>query len=124
MKNKTLTFVTICIFATVTFKDVNAQIMSSSNEVSDIKYLEISIPFGAATMISAGSETINTINTRAVRDFVRNYKVAVDEKWYKVSNGYIARFVLNGIESMAAYNTRGHWMFSIIYYDEKKLPPE
>ena len=124
MKNRILTFVVICIFAMVTFKDVNAQIMRNSNGVSDAKYLEISVSFGAATLINAGSETINTINTRVVRDFVKNYRDVFDEKWYKVSNGYIAKFVRNGLENMAAYNTSGHWMFTIIYYDEKKLPPE
>src|SRR5580704_10739458 len=111
MKNRTLAFVAIYISTTVTFKAVNAQIMSSGNGAPDIKYLEISSPFGAATLIKAGSETINTISIRAVRDFFQNYKDAIDEKWYKVSNGYFVKFVSNGIENMAAYNTRGHWMF-------------
>jgi hypothetical protein len=37
------------------------------------------------TLINSSSENPNAIINKAVRDFGKNYKIATDEKWYKVS---------------------------------------
>src|SRR5215467_8810253 len=85
-------------------------------------FVEVAVPFGNSTTIEAGSENLNTISAKAVRDFGKNYKNATDAKWFQISNGFIARFSENNIETMAAYNTKGKWEFTISHYDESKLP--
>src|SRR5882724_8810325 len=102
MKKITLSFAVLFISA-VTINSVNAQTEKNNVGIADTKYMQISLPFGDATFINSSSENLNTINTKAARDFYKNYKVATDEKWYKVSNGYFARFSSNNNENMVAY---------------------
>ena len=123
MKKTTLSFTALCIFATLAITGAKAQTMNKS-EITDSKSIEISFAFEEVTMINSSYENLNAINTKAVRDFGKNYKIATDEKWYKVANGYLAKFASNGNDNMAAYDSKGRWKFTISYYDEKKLPDE
>src|SRR5260221_3142518 len=123
MKKTTLSLASFCILATLAINVAKAQTTNKSG-IADSKSMEISFAFGEVTLINSSSENLNAINTKAVRDFDKNYKAVTDEKWYKVSNGYLARFASNGNENMAAYDLKGHWRFTISYYDEKKLPDE
>jgi hypothetical protein len=125
MKKQILIVVVLCILTSTFITNVYAQSSSSSTLGTGItNYMEVSFLFGSPVSIAPGYGNINAINAKAVRNFYRDFKEASDEKWYKVSNGYIARFVSQGNESMAAYNTKGKWMFTINYYDENKLPDE
>lgn len=74
----------------------------------------------AAANINAGS--INDISTKAVRDFRKKFKNVEDEKWYTISNGYLAQFAAGGIKNAVVYDNTGHWTYTISYYDEHKLP--
>jgi hypothetical protein len=124
MKKTILFLATLCISATAAINSTNAQTVKSNSEIADSKSLEISFAFGEATMINSSSENLNAINTKAVRNFDKNYKTVINENWYEVSNGYLAKFTSNGNDNMAAYDRKGHWQFTISYYDEKKLPAE
>jgi hypothetical protein len=85
--------------------------------------LEIPLLRGqTGTMIEAGAKNLDRINKRAIRQFVSWYKGIENEKWYSVSNGMIVRFQEKGLENMAAYNTKGRWLFTITYLNESQLP--
>ena len=43
------------------------------------------------------------ISMRALRDFAKTFKNVAGEKWYKVSDGFMASFTDNGIETKVAY---------------------
>jgi len=124
MKKTILSLAALSISAVVLINCANAQTTNSNSGIADSKSMEISFAFGEVTLINSNSENLNAINTKAVRNFGKNYKTAITEKWYQVSNGYLARFVVNGNDNMAAYDLKGRWKFTISYYDEKKLPVE
>ena len=124
MKEIILAFATLFISAAPLFNGVKAQPANSNLGNAVERYMEVSFSFGVPTSINSSSGNLNTVNIKAVRDFTRNFKSVTDEKWYKVSNGYLARCMFNGIENMAAYDLKGNWKFTIRYYDEKILPEE
>lgn len=64
---------------------------------------------------------LNDINTKAARDFLRRYEQAIDPNWYKVTGGYIVKFMLNNILHRAAYTNPGEWLYTILYYKEKTM---
>ena len=62
------------------------------------------------------------VSTKALKDFSRSYKNAVNEKWYTVSDGFLASFNDNGIETKVAYNKKGVWHSTVRTLDETQLP--
>ena len=70
--------------------------------------------------VSAGY--INEISSRAIRDFVRRYDNTTDEKWYKLTKGYIAFFEKDNINFKVSYDAKGYWNSTMRTYTEKYLP--
>ena len=62
------------------------------------------------------------VNSKALRDFKKNFKNITDEIWYSVPSGYDAEFTENGIKNSVVYNKAGHWQYTIQHYDENSLP--
>ena len=73
-------------------------------------------------ILNPGKGYLNSINTRALRDFLGKYENATDVVWYSVQNGFIVRFKIDSIFSRAAYNSKGHWVYTIKHYMEAKMP--
>ncbi len=65
-----------------------------------------------------------TVNVKALKDFSKSFKNAVGEKWYSVSDGFIANFSQDGIETKVAYNKKGKWHSTLLTYDGTKLPSD
>ncbi|MDX2045356.1 MAG: hypothetical protein SFU87_01130 [Chitinophagaceae bacterium] len=63
------------------------------------------------------------VNSRAVRDFAKTFKDVVNENWYSTGNGFIAKFMLNGIQTRVDYDNRGNWLATFRYYNETHLSP-
>lgn len=71
------------------------------------------------------------INSRALKNFRRDYKDAVNEDWTSIENGgskseggYVCRFTLNDVVERAFYDNRGNWKFTIAGYTDEKLAHE
>ena len=62
------------------------------------------------------------INTKAVKDFSKTYKKTGDARWFVISDGYLAKFKLNGIETKVYYDRKGRWNGSLRSYLEDKMP--
>jgi len=63
------------------------------------------------------------VNTRAIKNFQKAFHDVKNESWSGTSDGgYVAQFTSNFIKTVAAYNSRGVWQYTMRYYDEKKLP--
>src|SRR5436190_21741437 len=53
------------------------------------------------------------ISAQAIKEFKKMFSFAVNENWYKVSDGYIAKFVYEGVQYRAGYDTKGRWINTI-----------
>jgi hypothetical protein len=67
---------------------------------------------------------LNEINSRAVRNFVRQYKNVSDAEWFKLKEGFVVHFTNDGIKSRAFYTKEGRYEGMIRSYFEDKLPRE
>jgi hypothetical protein len=75
------------------------------------------------TVKDSASIRLNELNTRAVRNFTRDYKNVTDAKWFKLSKGYfVVYFTMDGIKTTAVYNNGGYCERIFRDYREDKLP--
>lgn len=72
-------------------------------------------------ILNPGSGHLNSINIRAMRDFVDRYENATDVVWIKVPDGFVARFCIDSLNSRAAYKKNGNWVYTIKQYTEAKM---
>jgi hypothetical protein len=68
-----------------------------------------------------GSGYLNHRSTKAARDFAERYP-DIEGKWFAAKNGFVVRFYQDSINSRAAYDMRGNWVYTIKVYDESKMP--
>jgi hypothetical protein len=64
------------------------------------------------------------VNTKAVKDFNKSFKNVSGEQWYKVTDGFIASFKENSIETKVAYDQKGKWHCTVRTFGEDQLPPD
>src|SRR5439155_12995627 len=64
------------------------------------------------------------VNSKAVKDFNRSFKNVSGEQWYKVSDGFIASFKENEIETKVAYDQKGRWHCTVRTFGENQLPSD
>ncbi|MEJ7682017.1 MAG: hypothetical protein WKG06_30025 [Segetibacter sp.] len=120
MKNSLFAFVATCIASLAVTNGAYAQ------TAINIEVLEI-----PKNVIKTGKDispeknntvNLNTISLKAVKDFKKSYKMVSDENWFIRSDGFNARFTLNGINNLIYYNKKGKWVGSLKVYSEDKLP--
>src|SRR5687768_8018441 len=66
----------------------------------------------------------SSIHIRAVRDFKKRYKHAVNEIWLPSTNGFAVRFNENAISTTVRYTNAGNWIHTIKRYHEPDLARE
>jgi hypothetical protein len=49
---------------------------------------------------------------------------AARENWFKIPNGYYARFTIDGGDQMEYYDKKGNKLYTIRNYDETRLPSD
>ncbi|HEY6976485.1 MAG TPA: hypothetical protein VH396_09345 [Chitinophagaceae bacterium] len=69
------------------------------------------------------NEHLNDGDSRAAKNFHKEFPLVNDEYWYKTSNGYIASFRENSVQTKVTYDKKGRLSHTISYYGEKNLPP-
>jgi len=72
----------------------------------------------------ATGEDMAVINSRAIKDFKKSFKLPSEEKWFKIETGYIVKFNQDGIQHRADYDNKGNWKATTRYYSEKQLPKD
>ncbi|KIC92678.1 hypothetical protein [Flavihumibacter solisilvae] len=70
------------------------------------------------------AEKLYADNTKAIRNFRKEFKNTTGESWYALQDGYRVKFLQNGVYNMADYNAKGKWLRTIRYYDEQGLPKD
>lgn len=66
----------------------------------------------------------NLVSMRVLRDFAKSFKNVTNEKWYKVSDGFMASFDDNGIETKVAYDRKGVFHCVLRTLNESQLPTD
>jgi hypothetical protein len=67
---------------------------------------------------------LNDINIKAVRDFINSFKDVTNEKWYSISDGFIASFTKAGIQTKVVYDLQGVRHCTLRAFNEKQMPEE
>ena len=67
----------------------------------------------------------NEINTKAVRNFIRDFKNVSNAVWYKSANGLtVAYFATDKIRTWVFYNDNGDHEYTLRHYGEGELPSD
>jgi len=67
---------------------------------------------------------VNDINIKAIRHFIMTYTNAEDEKWYKMSDGFIASFTKDSVQKKAIYDLKGGWRCTLSALNEAQMPAD
>jgi hypothetical protein len=65
---------------------------------------------------------LERINPRAIDDFQIRYSDANSVSWISNDDGFVSYFSKSGQTNRVYYDKKGRWIFSILMYNEDKLP--
>ncbi len=118
MKKKFFAFIAGSIF---TLAVTNGAIAQTSNKVKLFESEKnVVIPYKLMP-VRDKTKSIDGINTKALKNFGKNYKDASDVKWLKNDHTITVQFPSNGIYTVVYYDTKGHWQGSLKNYHEDKF---
>jgi hypothetical protein len=72
-------------------------------------------------ILNLGNVYLNSVNSRAIRDFLSKYENATGVAWYAVDKGFIVRFLIDSVSARSAYKKNGNWVYTIKQYMEEKM---
>jgi hypothetical protein len=75
----------------------------------------------SAEAAAANMFSRDEVNSKAVKNFLRSFKNASGEKWYKVNDQLIATFTSDNVDYRVDYDKKGNWLHTIRTYDETKM---
>ena len=64
------------------------------------------------------------LSTKAVKNFNKTFKATANASWSETSDGFVAKFKKNDIETKVFYDVKGRWIGNVRNYQEKDLPRE
>lgn len=68
---------------------------------------------------------ISRVHVKAMRDFLKRDKTAVNVDWMIVETGYVVKYTdSNNSNCRTVYNNRGEFVYTIRQYHENKMPRE
>ena len=74
--------------------------------------------------VSQPALRLNEVHIKAVRNFTRDYKDAMDAKWFHTPEGFAVYFKYKNVETKVFYDKKGNYDCTVRYYDETVLPRE
>ena len=93
--------------------------------VASAKAQQASRPLVSDDMQSLHTNTrfINKIHVKAVRDFLKRDKEAINPEWMAVETGFVVKYTdRNNSNCRTVYNNRGGFSYTIRQYYENKMP--
>ncbi|WEK37758.1 MAG: hypothetical protein P0Y53_09610 [Candidatus Pseudobacter hemicellulosilyticus] len=60
----------------------------------------------------------NNVPAPALRHFTKTFSPQCGESWYPIKNGFMAKCVVNNINTRVDYDHRGQWICTLTYYEE------
>jgi len=106
---------------------VSAQGYNNVIAFTDTKAFAGSLPIAAFFYDSSSSSTVadlKTVHTRAIKDFTAKFGAGLNEYWFKISDGFVSNFKVDGFLNRVYYDRKGRWQFTVKAYAENKLPRE
>ena len=76
-------------------------------------------PKAKTTVVNA-----NNANTKAVSDFKKRFNKTDDVQWVSDKDGFVSYFKVDGFTNKVCYDKKGNWEYSMILYNESKLPKD
>lgn len=61
---------------------------------------------------------------KATAQFWKTFGESRGEKWYPLSNGFLAEFTENNIQVKVVYGQTGNWVYTLRQYTAKELPAD
>jgi hypothetical protein len=65
-----------------------------------------------------------TIHAKAIKDFEGRFNHINNAMWFADQDGFEAYFTQEGFGDRVFYDKKGHWKYSLIFYNEFKLPTD
>jgi hypothetical protein len=76
------------------------------------------------TGLNGSTASINDVNIKAVKDFLKSRKTAEDSHWYIDARGYFVYYFVNGNKGWSFYDKKGNFVYNVQTLTEKSLPFE
>jgi hypothetical protein len=125
MKRIFIAFIKGCIFSLIITGTAFAQNSMGLYVINDANTFRSALAaIDAKSLNGYSTSEVSEINAKAVKDFSKTFKNAANTQWYKIPDGFVAHFSVNGVEKRTYYDKRGNWHFTITYLDEKALPKD
>jgi hypothetical protein len=67
---------------------------------------------------------VSIVHAKVMKDFILRYDDVSYARWMTDGKGSTMYFVKDGFHNRAVYDLRGTWKYSLIYYDEARMPRE
>jgi len=65
---------------------------------------------------------VGLVHTRVIRDFVLRFDEVSYAQWTPDGKGSTMYFIRDGFHNRAVYDAYGRWKYSLIFYDEARMP--
>ena len=88
----------------------------------NLKAVEGVIPDSSWPSGNTGITRLNDVNLKAENDFSKRFSDPENAVWHTAKNAFIVKFMRNNTETFAAYNRKGHWLYTVKRYRENAMP--
>lgn len=76
------------------------------------------------TKVKTTAVNPSSANTKAVNDFNKRFNKTADVRWISDKDGFVSYFKVDGFTNKVCYDKKGNWEYSMISYNESKLPKD
>jgi len=67
---------------------------------------------------------MSSVNKKAEKDFNERFGNREGTRWISDKDGFTSYFKVDGFTNKVCYDKKGNWMYSIVLYNESKLPKD
>jgi hypothetical protein len=67
---------------------------------------------------------LSSVNKKAANDFKERFGSPAGTRWFSDNDGFTSYFKVDGFTDKVCYDKKGNWMYSMILYNESKLPKD
>lgn len=122
MKTKIISTAIITVFCTMMTYNNFAQNVKNTSIIAWGQTAENLIEGSSLNIENTGAPRLNNLNIKAVRDFTKRFSNAENAAWHTIENAFIVKFSINKSETVAAYSSKGGWLYTVKRYQENKMP--
>jgi hypothetical protein len=84
----------------------------------------IMVMAGGSFAAPGSARPVSIVHAKVMRDFILRYDDVSYARWSSDGKWSTMYFVKDGFHNRAVYDEKGRWQYSLIYYDEVKMPRE